>query len=87
MVIGQSRYFDLQASGSLETVTAKWELIRKDNDTVAKSASCPKVNNAHQIRVDTTGVSAGTYILRVTTTDSVDGFVDVAHSEKIELTK
>lgn len=89
MVIGESRYFDLYPSNgvSITGYTAKCELIRLLDREVSITNTPANDGVKFSVKVQTAGLSDGKYELRVTVTDPSDGFVNVAYSEKIELTK
>ena len=84
MVIGQSKYFSLEADGGVNIggYSAKLQLIK---DGVVKKEEV--VNNSGdrlEIKLQTVGLVAGTYELRVFITDPSDGFIDV-YREKLIL--
>ena len=89
MVIGESRYFDLAPVGGalLGGYSAIYEIVQLDkvvrSDVVNKSAD----NKKFEVRIQTEGLSAGSYTLRIKATDSVDDFTSIIYSEKLSLTK
>lgn len=76
MVIGQSKHFTLGRNGlNISEYTAYYEL--KKEGVLKKTAVVPNTGTELQVKLETVGLSAGTYDLRVFITDPVDGFVDL----------
>lgn len=77
MVIGQSRYFSLVPPSGVDisAYTATYTLYK--SGVVVKTGSVANTGTKFIVAVQTTGLSIGTYELRVFITDPSDGFVDV----------
>lgn len=75
MVVGQSRYFSLDAPVGLDITeyTAKWELVK--NGAIIKSGDAVNNNTKFDIQFQTAGLTDGNYEVRVFVTDPVDGFI------------
>ena len=76
MVIGQSKHFSLDRNGvNISEYTAYYQL--KKEGILKKTGIVHNTGTKLEIKIETVGLSAGTYDLRVFITDPVDGFVDL----------
>ena len=76
MVIGQSKHFSLDRNGvNISQYTAYYQL--KKEGVLKKTGTVFNAGTKLEIKIETVGLSAGTYDLRVFITDPVDGFVDL----------
>ncbi len=89
MVIGESRYFDLSpvGGGLLTGYSATYEIVSFDGTLITTGSVGKSIDNTKfEVRIQTTGMSAGGYWLRVFISASADNFVQ-AYSEQMVLTK
>lgn len=74
MVVGESRFFSLEAPEGVVD-TAQCDLYR---DKVFKKSWIPtKTSTAFKVELQTDDLSIGSYEIRTFITDTVDGFIDV----------
>lgn len=89
MYIGESRYFDIVPVGisglvgyvAFSTLTKKNNGVIHQNQTVNKSADLSKF----EVRIQTAGLSVGTYRLVVFVNDTVSGNITAVHDEEFDL--
>ena len=77
MVIGQSRYFTLEASSGVDisTYTAQYKLLR--NGVVVQTGDVVNLGTKFEFKMQTNYLKKGSYELRIFITDPLDGFVDL----------
>ena len=77
MVIGQSRYFTLEASSGVDisTYTAQYKLLR--NGVVVQTGDVVNLGTKFEFKMQTNSLKKGSYELRIFITDPLDGFVDL----------
>ena len=83
MVIGQSKHFALDRNGvDISQYTAYYQL--KKDGLLKRTGVVFNAGTRLEIKIETVGLLAGAYDLRVFITDPVDGFVDL-YREKFTL--
>lgn len=77
MVIGESRYFTLEAPGGVDisSYSARYELIKDGN--IKKQGTATNDGTKFDIKIQTNDLTVGNYEIRVFITDPADGFIDV----------
>ncbi len=77
MVVGESRFFSVEAPGGVDIsgYTARYEL--KKEGTVKKQGDLTNNGSKFDVPIQTDDLSAGSYEVRVFITDPLDGFVEV----------
>ena len=77
MVVGESRFFSVEAPSSVDIsgYTARYEL--KKEGTVKKQGDLTNNGSGFDVKLQTDDLSPGTYDLRIFITDPLDGFVEV----------
>lgn len=76
MVIGQSRYFTLEAPSGIDisSYTARWELIK--DGTIKREGTPTNDGTKFDVKIQTDTLQFGTYEVRIFITDPSDGFID-----------
>lgn len=77
MVIGESRYFTLEAPSGVDisSYSARYELFR--DNTLKKSGVLTNNSSKFDVQIQTNDLTVGNYEVRVFITDPVDGFIDI----------
>lgn len=77
MVIGQSRYFSLEAQSGIDisSYTARYQLIK--GGSIKEEGALTNNGQKFDLKLQTDTLQAGSYEIRVFVTDNVDGFIDV----------